>query len=221
VHDLALKVVLQHLSRKDEQTEDCFVRGGSVGIDKDIDAGAHASKNEQISKGKHKAASTSGAVTARAPEKNPDDLWYSFVFSDANTEDLHREVLAEAQKEIKTGGGPDKTDQSGWGRTISDAATVGQPSVIGTSEMEDDLKSLPEACASHTAALASSMTTQTSDHTFFGSDSEASRGSSHAAPSIYAETDPSRTCSLAAAQKTFTDESTVQKAQRLSRVPLH
>ncbi|RKU45652.1 hypothetical protein DL546_003714 [Coniochaeta pulveracea] len=190
VHDLALKVVSQHLPLNNEQREESGNFDATLGLDKNRDARSDASKSEQISKDITKAVITTGATTARVSEKDPNDLWYSFVFSDANTDDLHREVLAEAQKDIKTGGGIAETSQSAWGRTISNAATVGQPSVIGTSQMDADLTSVPEACASQTAALGSSMVTRTSDSTFTGSDSEASHGPNHAAPSIYAETAP-------------------------------
>jgi hypothetical protein len=217
VHDLALEVVSQHLSRRRVKTGDELASGGSIEVADDTTAGARSSEYEDVSKDYAKVVSTSGAVTARAPQKDSTDLWYSFVFSDADTEDLHREVLAEAKNDIKAGGDMHKTDQSVWGRTISNAATVGQPS-----EIEEDPSSVPEACASHTAALGPSMMPQTSDRTFHGSNSEASRSPIHDAPSIYAQITPCHTISpycLPTTDTTFTDQSTAPESSEATSHP--
>lgn len=81
------------------------------------------------------------------PNQEPDDVWYKYVFSDTNTDELHKEVLAEAGKECAgnlfgQGGGEvsGNITESEWGHNISTAATHWQSST-GATDTRDDITS--------------------------------------------------------------------------------
>lgn len=191
VYDYALDVVSQHMSRRNEESEKGTASGGS------LDGAVTCAKASPL---EHIDNQIPETAAVRSPERESNDIWYNFVFSDTNTEDLHKQVLVEAQEESArtskalrtTSGGRRKADQSEWGYNMSTTATVGQPS-IGASEVGDDLTSVPEACASHKAAFGSPVTTLTSGTIFH--DWDGSGGPPYAAPSTYAEAAPGSTTS--------------------------
>ncbi|KAH8911023.1 hypothetical protein BR93DRAFT_934570 [Coniochaeta sp. PMI_546] len=129
-----------------------------------------------------------GPVHDQSPDTDPDDIWFKFVFSDNNTDDLHKQVLAEAAKEPANGlvgqvDGEDlgTTTASELGYNMSTVATHGQPS-IGATETSHDLTSASTVGTSHSAPLGSPVTIQMTGTVF--DDWESLDGPSHAAPSM-------------------------------------
>ncbi|OIW28509.1 hypothetical protein CONLIGDRAFT_644689 [Coniochaeta ligniaria NRRL 30616] len=127
-------------------------------------------------------------VHEQSPNQHSDDIWFKYVFSDTNTDDLHKQVLAEARKDY-TGsplGQADGEDscritESDFGHNISTAATHWQPS-NGATETGDDLTSTSAAPASHIAAIGSPFTTRTPGTAF--DEWEGSGGPPYAAPTM-------------------------------------
>lgn len=122
---------------------------------------------------------SSGKVspTIASPRKDSDDIWFNYVFSDTNTEDLHKEVLHEAAKEsarnLHRQAGKEDTGrifESETGYNISTAATGVQTSIGPTqSDVDNDLTSSYGVGASHNAAIGSPIaTTQTTGAAFDG-----------------------------------------------------
>jgi hypothetical protein len=121
--------------------------------------------------------------------KDSDDIWFKYVFSDTNTDDLHKQVLAEAGKNSAgnllqgqtNGEDRDRITGSEMGHNLSTAATHGQPS-IGTTETGNDLTSAVAVSSSHSAAIRSASTTQTAGTV--SDEWEGSGGHPYAAPSM-------------------------------------
>lgn len=129
-----------------------------------------------------------GPFHDQSPDTDPDDIWFKFVFSDTNTDDLHKQVLAEAAKEPANGlvGQVDgenlgTTTASELGYNMSTVATHGQPS-IGATETSHDLTSASTVGTRHNATLGSPVTIQMTGTVF--DDWESLDGPSHAAPSM-------------------------------------
>lgn len=131
-----------------------------------------------------------GIPQAQSPGKNPpsnhppktnspmddsEDIWFKYVFSDTNTEDLHKEALDEAGREYirKVQEQADRDDagriaEPGLGYNISVAATHAQSSIsareFGPSE---DITSASGVSASRNATIGSPLTTIQSGTTVF------------------------------------------------------
>lgn len=128
-------------------------------------------------------------VRERSPSKDSDDIWYKYLFSETNTDDLHKQVLDEARKvslrNVQLQGtqeGSSKTGETDWENNISTAATPGLLSTDAT-ETGEDLASVSAAVsASHRAAIGSPDTTRTAGTVFHGW--EGSGGPPYAAPSM-------------------------------------
>lgn len=123
-----------------------------------------------------------------SPSPEPDDVWYKYVFSDTNTDELHKEVLAEAGKEcagnlLGQGGGEDSGNitESELGHNISTAATHWQSST-GATDTRDDITSTSQVSASQNVAMGSLLETQTTGTVFHGW--QGPGGPPYAAPSM-------------------------------------
>lgn len=100
------------------------------------------------------------APPAKSPGDDSNDIWFKYVFSDTNTEDIHRQVLDEAKEqtsryleELRAEAGSSKVVRSEWGYNMSTAGTLGQQSIAATDLWEDDLASVAEHSASHQATI--------------------------------------------------------------------
>jgi hypothetical protein len=170
--------------------------GGEGGLDLDPEEsafGGHDVGVDQSSGPQETAAEIDHQQSLRkdSPKKDSDDIWFKYVFSDTNTEDLHKEVLNEAAKESARNLQEHadarvlrRSPESEFGRNISTAATHGQPSVDATeSGVDEDLTSASGVSASHNAAIGSSCpATQTGGTTVDGW--EGCGGPPYAAPSM-------------------------------------
>ncbi|KAB5535120.1 hypothetical protein GE09DRAFT_1227117 [Coniochaeta sp. 2T2.1] len=126
--------------------------------------------------------------TKETPRKESDNIWFKYLFSDTNTEELHNEVREKGAKEAAQAlqqeaekDGLGKASGSDWGHNMSTAATRGQMS-IGATESGDDLTSASAASASRIAAIGSPVATQTAGTVLDGW--EGTGGPPYAAPSM-------------------------------------
>lgn len=198
IHDRGLEIALQHLSRRNEGDSNKAIRADAH-IDSDGGEGdqTHLPDHEQEQQDDRQSRPVRPTVTptvAQNEEIDSNELWYKFVFSDNDTDDLHQQVLAQAQQESTHASKLPKqaseeraeADQSQLGYNMSTVATEGLPS-IGPSEVGNDLASVPEACASHEAAFGSPDTAPVPSDTSMFQGWEGTGGPLYAAPSTHAE----------------------------------